>query len=108
MGFDEKRAEIVMIMTIEKEDIKCVLIPKSTIFNDKTIAEILAGENGIQMAIDTVRNTLSVPVHYYAKMDFEAIREIIDCAGGIELEGTTKISYDDPQNNMHIRLTEGV
>lgn len=108
VGFDKKQAEVIMMLKIQEDGMNCVSIPKNAVFGDKRISDILIAENGEQTAIDVIRNTLSVPVHYYVKMDLEKVKEIVDSAGGLELQSLTEISYDDPRNDVHIRLKKGL
>ncbi len=50
---------------------------------------------GPALAIKTVQYNIGVPVHYYAKIDFNGFREIVDTIGGIDIYIPETI--DDPK-----------
>lgn len=50
---------------------------------------------GPALAMKTVQLNLGVPVHFYAQIDFEGFRNVVDTLGGIEVEVTETI--DDPK-----------
>lgn len=108
VGVDEgNRADTIVLLKIRKDEINGLFIPRNTVFDDKRISDIFAGEDGAQAMVDTIRNHLEVPVHYYAKMDLAATKQIIDKTGGIEFEVPQDMVYDDPYQDLHINLKKG-
>lgn len=108
VGLDNNnRADTIMILTVQENGIKGLSIPRNTIFFGQKISDFLATENGDQAVIDAIRQKLSVPVHYYAKMDLSAIKQIIDNVDGIDFEVPMDMIYDDPHQNLHINLKKG-
>ena len=109
VGLDNNsRADTIMLLVVQKETIKCISIPRNTLLEDKRISDIFATENGDQELIDTIKTTLSVPIHYYAKMDLTAVKEIVDNVGGIDFEVPMDMIYEDPYQDLHINLKKGV
>ena len=109
VGLDNNnRADTIMLLTVKENGIKGLSIPRNTLLEDKRISDILATENGDQALIDTIKTTLSVPIHYYAKMDLTAVKEIVDNVGGIDFEVPMDMVYDDPYQDLHINLKKGV
>lgn len=109
VGLDNSnRADTIMLLTVKENGIKGLSIPRNTLLEDKRISDILATENGDQELIDTIKTTLSVPIHYYAKMDLTAVKEIVDNVGGIDFEVPMDMVYDDPYQDLHINLKKGV
>lgn len=109
VGLDNNdRADTIMLLTVKENGIKGLSIPRNTLLEDKRISDILATENGDQELIDTIKTTLSVPIHYYAKMDLTAVKEIVDNVGGIDFEVPMDMVYDDPYQDLHINLKKGV
>ncbi|MDX1520143.1 MAG: LCP family protein [Anaerolineae bacterium] len=49
---------------------------------------------GPALAMKTIQYNLGVPVHFYAQIDFQGFRDIVDTLGGIEIEVPQTI--DDP------------
>jgi len=109
VGLDnDNRADTIMLLTVKENGIKGLSIPRNTIFGEKMISDILATENGDQELIDTIKTTLSVPIHYYAKMNLSAVKEIVDNVGGIDFEVPMDMVYEDPYQDLHINLKKGV
>ncbi len=109
VGLDNNdRADTIMLLTVKENGIKGLSIPRNTLLEDKKISDILATENGDQALIDAIKTTLSVPIHYYAKMDLTAVKEIVDNVGGIDFEVPMDMVYDDPYQDLHINLKKGV
>lgn len=108
VGIDNNnKADTIMLLTIKKDSINGISIPRNTMFEGKIISDILSQKNGDQAAIDAIKKNLSVPVHYYAKMNLSAIEKIVDSVGGIYFEVPMNMVYDDPYQNLHINLKKG-
>ena len=114
LGVDENnRADTIMLLSFEDGNVTGTSIPRDTAFISKEfdrkvkLTEILNSENGNQKVIDAVRDTLSVPITYYAKVNLSAVKEIVDSVGGIELDVPMDMEYDDPHKNLHIKLKQG-
>lgn len=114
LGVDESnRADTVMILSVKDGNITGTSIPRDTAFiskdSDKKVklSEILNSENGNQKVIDAVRDTLSIPITYYAKVNLTAVKDIVDSVGGIEIDVPMDMEYDDPHKGLHIKLKEG-
>lgn len=45
-----------------------------------------SSEEGLKLAQQVVAETLNIPIHYYAKIDFEGFVEIVDALGGINID----------------------
>jgi LCP family protein required for cell wall assembly len=54
---------------------------------------------GPALAVKTVQNNLGVPIHYYARVDFNAFVELVDRIGGIDIYVEEEI--DDPTYPSH-------
>lgn len=48
---------------------------------------------GGALAKETLENNLGVPIHYYARIDFEGFKKAIDVVGGIDITNTSTL-YD--------------
>jgi len=114
LGVDENnRADTIMLLSFKDGNVTGTSIPRDTAFISKEIdrkvklTEILNSENGNQKVIDSVRDTLSVPITYYAKLNLSAVKEIVDSVGGIEFDVPVDMEYDDPHKGLHIKLKQG-
>ena len=56
--------------------------------------ELDAPGGGPARAAETVTHNLNVPIHHTLRLDFDAFREVIDAAGGIEIDVPTPIIDD--------------
>jgi LCP family protein required for cell wall assembly len=54
---------------------------------------------GPALAVKTVENNLGVPIHYYARVDFNAFVELVNRIGGIDI--TVEEEIDDPTYPSH-------
>jgi len=50
---------------------------------------------------------LGVPVHFHLALDKAALKKIIDHLGGIKLQVENDMNYEDPRQNLHIRIKRG-
>ncbi len=112
LGIDEQnRADTIMVLSVKDEEMIGISIPRETVFVLDGITaranEILAVENGDQKLIDTVKETLSMPITYYAKVNLSAVEDLIDSVGGLELDVPMDMEYNDPEQNLHIKLKQG-
>lgn len=68
--------------------------------------------------INAVKKITGLPINYYVTVNFQAFRDIIDTLGGVEFDvpnaptnfsaGRKGIYYDDPAQNLHIAIKEGM
>lgn len=109
IGLDNNsRPDTIMLMAIRDNSIKVLSVPRNTILGDKRASDIFMAANGDQEILDNIRQTLSVPIHYYVKMNLTAVKEIIDNVGEIKFDVPMDMSYDDPFQDLHINLKKGV
>lgn len=104
---DNERADTIMLIKVQEDSIQGISIPRNTLVKDKRISDIISGQNGDQAAVDAIKQTLSVPIHYYAKLDLIAIKEIVDAVGGVDFDVPMNMVYDDPYQDLHINLKQG-
>ncbi|MCF3942670.1 LCP family protein [Oceanobacillus alkalisoli] len=99
---DLGRTDTLMVATFNPNDekLKLVSIPRDTMveiagrgYEDKINHAHAFG--GKTMTIDTVENFLGIPIDYYATVNFDAFKNIIDILGGI----TVDVPFDFQQNS---------
>lgn len=54
-----------------------------------------------------VKEITGLPIHYYATVNFEGFKEIIDILGGVDFDVPEDMNYDDPAQDLHIHLKKG-
>ena len=107
-----KRTDSIIVANYNPSipELKLISIPRDTLIqvngkNNKINAAYAIG--GIKYTIASVEDILGVDINYYAKLDYEGFRRIIDAIGGVDMEITQNMNYDDDAQNLHIRFKKG-
>lgn len=61
-----------------------------------------------QKTLDAVNEITGLDIKYYALIETEALIELVDAIGGVEFNVPRNMNYDDPTQNLHIHLQEGI
>jgi LCP family protein required for cell wall assembly len=62
---------------------------------------------GGELAVETVERLLETEIDHYVYIDLSVFRKAIDLLGGVEYYVPQNMYYDDPYQNLHIRLEKG-
>lgn len=107
-----KRTDSIMVANYNPSipELKLISIPRDTLIqvngkNNKINAAYALG--GIKYAVASVEGILGIDINYYAKLDYEGFRRVIDAIGGVDMEITQNMNYDDDAQNLHIRFKKG-
>lgn len=101
-GGQNGRTDTLMVATFNPDDekLKLLSIPRDTLveivgkgFEDKINHAHVHG--GKEMTIETVENFLDIPIDYYATVNFETFKNIVDILDGI----TVDVPFDFQQNS---------
>lgn len=65
------------------------------------------GRGGADSVVESVMALTGVDVHYYVKVDYKAVKAIVDAIGGIKVTVPMDMNYDDPADDLHIHFEEG-
>lgn len=57
--------------------------------------------------IQKVKEIVGFPIHYYATVELDGFRNIIDILDGVDFDVPMRMKYDDPYQNLHIDLYPG-
>ncbi|HZJ98889.1 MAG TPA: LCP family protein [Tissierellaceae bacterium] len=65
---------------------------------------------GIDLTLDTVRDFLNVDVEHFVKVDYKAVKEIVDAIDGVEFDIPRRMKYDDTTKGQefHVDLQPGL
>ncbi|MCB2288742.1 LCP family protein [Clostridium sp. CS001] len=106
---DPKRTDTLIVAHYNAEDgkINLVSIPRDILINingknQKINAAHAIG--GVKYAVAAVEKLLSIKIDYYGKVDYEGFRKVIDAIGGIDMDITRNMNYDDPTQNLSIHF----
>ncbi|WP_228550096.1 LCP family glycopolymer transferase [Salinibacillus xinjiangensis] len=101
-GGDTGRSDTLMLATFnpEQKNMKLMSIPRDTrveIAERNTVEKInhAYAYGGKKMTIETVENFLDIPVDYYATVNFDGFKNIVDVLGGIDVN----VPFDFQQNS---------
>ena len=67
-------------------------------------AYALGGEDEIKMHVEDL---LDINLNYIVEVDYNAFRSVIDALGGIEMNITQDMYYDDDEQDLHINFKAG-
>lgn len=111
---DRGRSDTMVLVNLDPatKAIKLMSIPRDTLVElprrgDQKINAAYA-YGGMELAKETVSELIGMPVQYGVVMNLEGFSEIIDLVGGVTVDVEQKMVYDDPAQNLHIRLSKGV
>ena len=109
---DPKRTDTLILAHYNSEDkkIDLVSIPRDILIkiNDKN-QKINAAHaiGGVSYTVNAVEKLLGIEIDYYGKIDYEGFRQVIDAIGGIDMDITRRMDYDDPTQNLSIHFKKG-
>ncbi|MGH4139281.1 LCP family protein [Clostridium sp.] len=109
---DPKRTDTMIVAHYNAEDknISLVSIPRDTLIkinnkNQKINAAHAIG--GVTYAVDAVEELLGIRIDYYGKINYEGFRNVINAIGGIDMDITRNMHYDDSTQNLSINFQKG-
>lgn len=114
MGIDEARSDTMIVASYNKENQKISLlsIPRDTRveipgYGYDKINSAAARKEGTALAMKTVGNMLGIPIHHYVKVTFKGAERIVDMLGGVTVNVTMDMNYEDPAQNLSIHIKKG-
>jgi len=109
---DPKRTDTLILAHYDAESkkINLVSIPRDTLIkinnkNQKINAAHALG--GVTYTVNAVEKLLDIRIDYYGKINYEGFRKVIDAIGGVDIEITRNMNYDDPSQDLSIHFKKG-
>ena len=99
-GLDLERSDVNMIVTVNPRTKKVLLtsIPRDTYVKLHTAQQMdkltHTGVYGVDETLNTVHDWLGVDINYYLKMNFTAVRDVINAMGGIKVYSPVAFESD--------------
>ncbi|MGG1630933.1 LCP family protein [Rossellomorea sp. NRS-1567] len=90
--YDQGRSDTIMVATFNPKDqtMKLVSIPRDTLVDIPGYEENKINHSyaygGKELVIDTVEDFLDIPIDYYATVNFDGFKNIIDEVGGVTVD----------------------
>ena len=113
VGLEEKRSDTIMLVSFDRKsgDLNILSIPRDTYFyrsgyenpGDKKINAIYSSV-GIKGLMKSVENIMEIPVHNYVTVDYEAVENVVDIIGGVEVDVPFHMEYEDPYDNPPLKI----
>ena len=115
LGLDEEgvRTDVILMVNYEPEHSRLNLLSiarDTKVFArgkySKINALYSAGKEGL--LAEEIRQLTGLTANYYVTMNFKGFRKLVDTLGGIMFDVPFDMDYDDPDQNLHIHLNEGM
>jgi LCP family protein required for cell wall assembly len=113
VGLEDKRSDTIMLVSFDRKsgDLNILSIPRDTYFyrsgyenpGDKKINAIYSSV-GIKGLMKSVENIMEIPVHNYVTVDYEAVENVVDIIGGVEVDVPFHMEYEDPYDNPPLKI----
>lgn len=104
-GMDLERSDVNMIVTVNpvKKQVLLTSIPRDSYVKLHTAQQMdkltHTGVYGVDETINTVQDWLGIDLNYYVKMNFTAVRDIINAMGGIRVY--SPVAFDSSLRDYH-------
>ncbi len=112
--FDGRHADTILLLSLDNATgkVRVISIPRGTVIvaPDGVIWERLGekfADIGVTGMIEAVRKLLGVSVNYYVVVDAQAVGNIIDALGGIDVYAEMRMDYEDPELGLSIHIPQG-
>jgi len=107
------RADTIMMlsMDLDSKQVRACSVPRDTFVTarDGKSGKINAtfARGGIELLKDTLHDLFGVTIDHYVIVKPDAVREIVDAVGGVQVETIDDTNYDDNWGGLHVHLPEG-
>lgn len=66
--------------------------------------------DGVDLTLETVRDFLNIDLDYYVKVNYEAVREVVNAIDGVEIDVPRRMKYDDTTRGkeFHVDIKKGL
>lgn len=118
-GLNDHLADTMMLFSYDPElnVVDILSIPRDTYYHQEGFNDLaqkklnatygfpeVGGVNGMKKVLSEF---LGIPIHYYLKVDFAAVKAVVDTLGGYEVTVPYDMDYDDnyadPSLNIHLK-----
>lgn len=126
LGMEHTRTDTIMVATFDpvSKTLNIISIPRDT-YVDRSeypdyypyntykkinaLYELPTIEGGVERLASKVSEILGIPIHDYIMVDYDAVADITDAVGGVDVEITNPMYYDDPWSDppLHVNFSVG-
>lgn len=116
MGCDasEHLTDSILLLSLNENlhRVRILQIPRDTYaeYTEKDYKKLngamnVLGAGGVKQFLS---QAIGVPIDYYVVLQLRFFGELVDAVGGVEMEIPNDMEYDDPSQNLRIRLKSGM
>lgn len=109
LGVNDGMTDTMMLFSwdMDNDKVDVISVPRDTYYHrkgfdkaaEKKINSIYSGE-GIKPTAEAVSDVLfGIPVNYYAIIDYNAVKKIVDGVGGVPIDVKQDMHYEDPYDD---------
>lgn len=117
VGLEDVRTDTIMVASYDRKNKigDIISIPRDTLYEREgytsgglKINAVYQSED-IDGLIDAVESLLSIPIHKYVTVDYEAVVAGVDALGGVEIDIPFPMKYSDPYDDppLYIDIPAG-
>ncbi len=106
--------DMMMLVSYDEknESVAVVQIPRDTYAefssgNYKKINGAVSALGSEEALCDFLSKSLAVPIDYYISLDLDAVGDIVDALGGVEVDVPFDMDYEDPAQKLSIHIKKG-
>jgi len=122
MGVDAKdvkkskgtRTDTMMLIKVNFDDggISLLSIPRDTRVSVRGKEDKINHAHafgGVELTMKTTRDFLNLDIDYYVKMDYRAVKEVVNAIGGVDIDVPRDMRYKDPAADppLNINIKKG-
>lgn len=120
VGVNQNLTDTIMLVSwdMDENSIDVISVPRDTYYErdgytspaQKKINAAYGSSDGIIATANAVSDVLyGIPINYYAIVDYDAVRTIVDGIGGVPMTIEKAMKYDDPTDTppLHINIPAG-
>lgn len=127
LGMEHTRTDTIMVATFDpvSKTLNIISVPRDT-YVDRSeypdyypyntykkinaLYELPTTEGGVERLASKVSEILGIPIHDYIMVSYDAVADITDAVGGVDVEITNPMYYDDPWSDppLHVNFSVGM
>lgn len=107
------RADTIILISADlvRKQLSAVSVPRDTFIegNDGKRGKVNAvfARGGIELLKETLERRFDIRIDYHVALKPDAVKEIVDSVGGINVETIDEMNYDDSWGGLHVHLPAG-
>ena len=112
---DDGNTDTIMVVSYDtvKQKISVMSIPRDTMINEswdiKRLNSVYSRTgNSINSLANRIKKLVGFKLDYYVKVELSVFVQLVDLVGGVEFYVPCNMKYDDPTQDLHIDLQEGL